>query len=543
MNCEELIYSVLKAHGVNTIYGIVGREAEFISFNTNAIDFILTHDERSASVMADMHGRLTGNVGVCYSTFGPGATNLVTGVASAFSDRSPVLAISAQVAHDHIHPSTHQYIDQVAMMRPITKYAKEITDPSELEYELEKALLIATQDMPGPCFLSVPYTFFQQECPSNKQRAYAFEKDIDVRKIAYDAVSNEPETFQALWQQSQYPLVIVGPGLKSKEEYDVLSRFLAARNVPFFVTYSAKAAMPAAHPCYLGTISGYIDHIMPTLCGDLFSQFDLVMGIGFDMVEGWPFDLFRNINKTTMCLVNSNIETNGLFPVDYVYSVSLKSFLDDLITRDLTVEGKHCSIDDLREILNKAKKKMLHKGEPMCAARIVHDVQKVLSPSDIVISDVGLHKQYFAILYDAFAEKRYYCSNGLGAMGFGLPAAIAAKKALPDNLVVLVCGDGGFHISSAELETAVRYDLPIVILLFCDRSLGLIRHYQEKGRASGRDVITQYGHIDFCQLAEANGCNGIRLSDIKELPILIKKSMCSRKPTLIEIPIEQESYV
>jgi len=543
MKGSEILFSTLREYGVDTMYGIVGREAEVIAFDQAGIEFVLTHDERSAAFMADVHGRITGSLGVCYSTFGPGATNLVTGVASAYSDRAPLLAISAQVQPNQIHCSTHQYIDQVALMKPVTKYACEVTHISALRREIIKAIQIAQEGIPGPCFLSIPLTLFREEYSEDVISSVLREKIIDIRVVDNVNALNSPDAFLKMFQKHAHPLFIVGHGIDHEEIYLSLSALISDLKTPFFTTYSAKGDLPATHPCYLGTISNYITHLLPDLCDTLFSEFDLVVLIGVDMVEGIPTSLFNSKNRPTFCALNSNIKAAEISRMDYTFSIPFDILFKDWRKKIISVDDGSSHIGEYKALIKKAKNDIVKNTESIDPAHVVYVVQEVLSDSDILVSDVGLHKQYFSLLYDVVRPKRFFCSNGLGSMGFGLPAAIAAKRLYPNDTVVLVCGDGGFHMSSSELETTVRYGLPIVIILFCDRSLGLIRHYQNKGFTDGDHTITHYGPVDFVKLAEANGCQGFRVTHANDLPHILKTAIDSYQTTLIEIPVMHHAYI
>jgi len=452
-----------------------------------------------------------------------------------------MLAISAQVEPKAIHYSTHQYVNQVEMMRTVTKYASEISDVSLLRSELKKAIRIAQEGIPGPCFLSIPLTMFQKQCQKEKALSNSLENLKDNRRV--DNQENVSVTaFYELLQKHSHPIIIVGHGLYGPMEYERLSELITELGIHFFTTYSAKGKLSSEHPHYLGTISNYTSYLIPDLRRELFAKFDLVVFVGVDMVEGIPTKLFEGKKQPTFCMLNSNIETKTIFPIDQTFSISLESLINEARNRKNLKKMNPEVTDQYRKLIYQNKRKICQDSDAIHPLQIVDSVKEVLDTTDIVISDVGLHKQYFSIFYDVSHPKTFFCSNGLGSMGFGLPAAIAAKKLYPKKNVLLVCGDGGFHMSSSELETAVRYNLSIVILLFCDRSLGLIRHYHKKGFDSGGQAITQYGHIDFCQLAQANGCNGMRLSEIGELPVFLKNATHSEIPTLIEIPMEQDIY-
>ncbi|MFH2146236.1 MAG: thiamine pyrophosphate-binding protein [Candidatus Omnitrophota bacterium] len=544
---SELLLQVLKNRGVRTIYGIVGREAEAISFNEiDGIDFILTHDERSAGYMADMQGRLTGNVGVCYSTFGPGASNLATGIASAYLDRSPVLAISAQVEKKFICPSTHQYLNQVALMRPITKYAKEITDINYLEEEIVKAIEIAEKDLPGPCFLSISWDVLKQK--KNIQDIKRAEGILyqDMRCDARQR-NDTPKDLICLLSKKNNPICIVGNDVARNGHAAKLSRFLKVLKLPAVTTYAAKGVVSCNHECYLGTVSKYLGYLTPGLLEEIFTEADLILLIGFDMVEGVDATLWQYGKEKKIVAINSLYAAASFASIDLEIQMSYPELFKALAKN---VQQAKFSLDKIKKIrskIEKIKNNSIRKQLVACKNglnpfSIVNILNKTLSKNDILVSDVGLHKQFVSLFYEVKKPKTFFCSNGLGSMGFGLPAAMAAKSTFPDKRVIAVCGDGGFHISSCELETSVRCHLPIICIIFCDRSVGLIRHYQKKGLQRDNPDITNFGHIDFVKLAQANGCKAYQARTKEEFSRCLQSVLNTNTTAVIEVLLDRDEY-
>ena len=544
----ELLLQVLKNKGVRTIYGIVGREAEAISFNEiDGIDFILTHDERSASYMADMQGRLTGKVGVCYSTFGPGASNLVTGIASAYLDRSPVLAISAQVEKSFIYPSTHQYLDQLALMQPITKYAKEITDIKYLEEEIIKAIEIAEEYLPGPCFLSISWDVFKQKnnIQNIKRTNNIFYKDT---RYSMQRGGCNLEGLIRLLSKRNYPVCIVGDGVAQSSSTVELSNFLKAFKLPAVTTYAAKGVVSCNHECYLGTVSKYLDCLTPGLLEEIFTEVDFILLIGFDMVEGVDATLWQYGGEKEIVAINSIYNKASFASLDLEINMPYPELFKALAKNVQQVKFSLDKIERIRSKIKEMKNNIIKKQLVACKNRInpffiVNILNKLLSKDDILVSDVGLHRQFVSLFYEVERPKTFFCSNGLGSMGFGLPAAIGAKSTFPDRRVIAICGDGGFHISSCELETSVRCNLPIICIVFCDRSVGLIRHYQKKGLQRDNPDITDFGNIDFVKLAQANGCKAYRVQTAEEFSDCLLNALDANTTVVIEVLLDREKYL
>jgi N2-(2-carboxyethyl)arginine synthase len=546
INGAHILLRTLKGLGTKHIFGIVGREAEVISFNeVKGVEFVLTRDERSAAFMADIQGRLTGKVGVCYSTFGPGATNLATGIASAYLDRSPILAISAQVEASAIHPSTHQCVDQVALMRPITKYAKEVNAVSELQSEIIRAAAIAEAGIPGPCFLSIPLDIFSAKAefrhlpdgaipPEGKDsRAY-------TRPVGFSGIKD----LLTVISQSKNPICIVGCAVRSVSEVKGILNLLRRLRIPVVTTYGGKGIIPLDSPYYLGTVSKYLDCFSPGSLKKIFEDTDCILLCGFDMVEGITPELWRFGRKKKVCAINSIVEDRHSFiPVDLHINLPYRQLSERLTGTagqgplDLKTTAK------LKKDLAVWKEHIHGKNPGLTPFSIVNVLNEELSAQDILISDVGLHKQFVALYYEAKKPKSFFCSNGLGSMGFGLPAALGAKKTYPGRNVVAVCGDAGFHLSSPELETSVRNKLPVVCIVFCDNSVGLIRHYQKKGGAKQNSRITDFGAVDFVRLAEANGGVGYRVSDGHSLRKALRKALSAKVTNVLEVPLNRDTYV
>jgi len=545
MTGARILLKILKRHGVNCLYGIVGREAEAINFQeVKGLKFILTHDERSAAYMADMQGRLTGKVGVCYSTFGPGATNLITGIASAYLDRSPVLAISSQVESGSVSSLTHQCVDQAAIMKPITKYSKEIRNIDELERELKLAIKIAEEGIPGPVFLSIPWDMFRQKPSKQKKHLFNLENRAKISPAAlYWDSKTRLETFVKILKQSKSPTFIIGKGVCRDKAVLPVIKLLKILNIPVVCTYSAKGIIPHQLECYLGTISKYLDYLAPGVLERLFNKVDLVVLLGFDMAEGVMPELWQFKGNPKVCAVNSLIKNQGQFiPVNLEIKLSYKLFADKLAVKIkqpfFSSKEIRALKNDIAEIKNKAIDRLAREyRNSINPIRIVGIMNSLLSDKDILISDVGMHKQFVSLFYESGKENTFFCSNGLGSMGFGLPAAIGAKNTFPKHRVVAVCGDGGFILSSSELETSVRYNLPVIFVIFSNRSFGLIQHYQSSGFKKACSAVTDFGKVDFVKLAEANGCFGYVVKSEKDFAVIFKKSLNTSKTVIIEVPL------
>jgi len=552
MNGAQLLFKTLESRDVKTIFGIVGREAETLFFKeSKKIEFVLTRDERNAAIMADMHGRLTNKIGVCFSTFGPGASNLLTGIASAYMDRSPVLAISAQVEKDTIHPSTHQCLNQVEFMRPVTKYAKEVYKIDDLEKEIIKAIEIAEGGLPGPCFISIPLDIFKEEQnktprknSGNNPASYGREKD--KRTEIHEGVSNNLEKLAVLLSKSALPIFIVGNGVYRDCDVNYFNKVINSFKAPFLATYSANGLIPSSNENYLGTVSKYLNNFIPGLLDEIFRSADLIVLMGVDMVEGITSQIWDTGREKNVCIINSNLSFKIIplekrLDIDASYRNVLRVIRKTLKNRDTEMRN----VTNLKKRIMSMKNKLIKRRSTreVNPFKIADILNNILGKDDILISDVGLHKQIISLFYNARKPKTFFCSNGLGAMGFALPAAIAAKKTFPGRRIIAVCGDGGFYFSSNELETSIRYKLPVICLIFSDGSFGLIRHYQKRGFNAFNEKVTDFGKVDFVGLAKANGCKGFKVRNTFELYSFLSRNLNTDKTVLIEIPLSRKKYI
>ncbi|MFH1721651.1 MAG: thiamine pyrophosphate-dependent enzyme [Candidatus Altiarchaeota archaeon] len=542
VNGAELLMKSLKDQGVEYIFGIVGREAEALLFDEADIDFILTRDERTAAIAAEVYGRLTGRAGVCYSTFGPGATNLMTGIASAYLDRAPLVAVSAQVEADEVHPSTHQCVDQVGMAYPITKWSYEIERVSKIPDMVEKAFFIAETERPGPTYLSIPVDLLQKKSDLRNFQIKKYNKNRSLEKKPGKEVF---EKLYELLKNSRLPIAVIGNGVVRAGVTTLLEFFIEKYQVGVVSTYGGKGGISSHHNLYLGTISKYLDDLLQYKIIDaIFSEADLILAIGFDVAEGNKPEIWEVGKEKTVVRIDSIPNDVGkLFTHEFEVVGDLGEILKWLSKKSYNSEKRH-RLDEIQGKIQEKKDLLINRTEktkiPLTPMKIVSTVRKVLGPRDILVSDVGIHKQFACLFYDAIHPKTFLCSNGLGCMGFGLPAAIGAKFACPERDVVAICGDGGFHSGSQDLETCARYKLPVVVIVMKDDSFGLIKHYQLAGQGKINSSSVDFGNVDFVKLAKANGCLGYHIQSVDHLKDTLTQALDSDQPTVLEVPVKYD---
>ena len=474
--------------------------------------------------MADVYGRLTGKAGVCLATLGPGATNLVTGVADANMDRAPIVALAGQGATTRMHKESHQILDLVNLFAPISKYSTEILEPEITPEVVRKAFKVAQAEKPGASFISLPENIAKMpvegKAPLKVQSAAA--PSPSRRKVAQVA---------GLIADARFPIVMAGNGVIRANASEALVRFAERLHIPVATTFMAKGVIPFSHELCLGAVGlQATDYIS---CG--FDRADLVICVGYDMVEYHPY--LWNKTKTRKIV---HIDTSAA-EVDESYILEAGIVGDIGAALDAIAEASTFHRDVLHSNLRDAivEEMEAHSNDtdfPVKPQKILWDLQHVLDPEDIVISDVGAHKMWTARMYLAERPNTCIISNGFAAMGIAVPGAIAAKLAYPERHAVAVTGDAGFMMNSQEIETALRLNLPLVILIWNDSEYGLITWHQLKHY--GRKSNTSFRNPDFVKYAESFGAKGYRVESVADLAPTLKQALSDNTVVVIDCPVD-----
>ena len=526
MKAAELFVRSLENEGVQTIFGIPGEEnIEVMNVLLDSeIRFITTRHEQGAAFMADVYGRLTGKAGVCFSTLGPGATNLVTGVADANMDRAPVVAVAGQVATTRMHKESHQYLDLVNLFRPITKYSVQIRAPEITPEVVRKAFKQAEAEKPGASFIDLPQNIAAMEVldqtPLKAQSPAAPVPPPQKIKQAAEIIS-----------AAKYPLVMAGNGVIRAGASDHLVDFAEKLNIPVTTTFMAKGAIPSSHRLSLGTV-GLQSHDY-VACG--FNRADVIICVGYDMVEYHPYLWHPDKDRQIVHIDATAAEVDQHYIVAAGLIGNISAALQGVAAE--AQPQQRFSAAGLRQTI--ADQLSQHAGDssfPMKPQRILNDLRKVLRPEDIVISDVGAHKLWVARMYQAERPNTCIISNGFASMGIGVPGALAAKLAFPDRSVVTVTGDGGFLMNSQEIETALRIGTPVVILIWTDSEYGLITWHQL--RHYDRPSHIAFNNPDFVQYAESFGARGYRVEAADELVPILKQAIADNTVVVIDCPVD-----
>lgn len=526
MNVAELFVKCLENEGVSTIFGIPGEENLDVmdALLSSKIRFITTRHEQGAAFMADVHGRLTGEAGVCLATLGPGATNLITGVADAQLDRAPLVAIAGQAGTNRLHKESHQVLNLVNMFAPITKYSAQVMEPSIVTEITRKAFKVAQKEKPGATFIDLPENIAAMDAG-----------DKIPLKVQHSTVPTPPQEkilqAAAVIKQAQAPLLLVGNGVFRARAHEALIAFAEKLQIPVANTFMAKGTIPFSHPLSLGTVGLQANDIVS--CA--FKHADVIICVGFDMVEYHPYLWHCDTTKKIIHIDENSAEVDEYYILECGVIGNIRDALS-LIAAEVSTVNTHIQ-SDLRELI--VKEMQEHASDlafPVKPQKLVWDLREALQAQDICISDVGAHKMWMARMYRADLPNTCIISNGFASMGIAIPGAISAKLVHPDRTVVAVTGDAGFLMNCQEIETAMRINTPIIILVWNDSKYGLIEWKQMThfGRASHID----FHNPDFVQFAQSFGAKGYRIQKTEELIPTIHQAIKDNTVVIIDVPVD-----
>ena len=546
MKASDLFIRCLEAEGVEYIFGIPGEETSdlIMSLLDSKIKFVLVRHEQAAAFMADMYGRLTQKVGVCLSTLGPGATNLTTGVANANMDRSPILVITGQTDTDFLHKESHQNMDAVAMFKPITKWRWSIRNADSIPEIVRRAFKIALEEKAGAVHLELPQDIAKMQSDI---------KPIKTQQV-FRSRPNEELIGKAanLILESKTPILLVGNGCIRGRPSLYVRKFVEKTGICSMNTFMAKGVISDKSDRHLHTIGiREADHASIAM-----READLVIAIGYDLVEYSPKHWNGSLDKKIIHIDFTPAESDTYYPptieiaadIEYTMYAILEE-IERIRKQDETEEEKQRQYiiphSDPPELFKTIKREIVWRLErykndfsyPIKPEKLVLDVRDALDESDIVISDVGVHKLWIAKIYNTYTPNTCIVPNGFCSMGFALPAAIAAQLVDPSHKIVAMCCDGGFLMNVQEIETAVRLRLPIIVIVWCDYDYGMISLKQIY--EFGRSAFTKFNNPNFVKLAESFGATGYNVRSTEEFSKVLEKAKVSKSsPVIISIDVD-----
>ena len=542
MNGGKALMKALEKEGVKEVFGLPGGAnlPMYDELFKSNIRHILVRHEQSAAHMADGYGRVSRKPGVCFATSGPGATNLLTGIATAQADSAPLIAVTGQVPVKMIGKDAFQESDIIGMANPCVKYSFQPRDASEIPEIVRKGFYIASTGRPGPVLIDIPKDVQQNEAAMTfpeefKIRGYHPWVDPDIMQI---------EKAIDMLLSAEKPIILAGGGVIISSAFAELQSIAELLMIPVVTTFKGKGSFPENHPFSLGPI-GMHGHAE---ANKLMTEADCVLAIGtrFSDRSVGTFEEFEKRlkiihmdvdpaeigkNQTTSIAVVGDVQATLRIMVKLLIQKSIKKTED-------TIWLKH--VKEVKEYWRENLK--LPTGE-MTAAKILRKLREVIPKESITTTEVGQHQMWASLFFDVIHPGTFFSSTGLGTMGWGFPAAIGAKVARPDVAVVDIAGDGSFNMTENSLATSVLEDIPVIVFLINNFSLGMVAQWQRTFYDRRMIGIDLKNCPDYVKLAESYGAQGIRAQSLEELEKAIKVGLKSDVTTVIDIPIDPEEDV
>lgn len=527
MKASDIFVKSLENEGVEYIFAVPGEEnLDLIeSLRTSPIKLVVCRHEQAAGFMAATIGRLTGNPGVCLSTVGPGATNLVTASAYALLGAMPMILITGQKPVKASKQGNFQVINTVEMMQPVTKHTQQLVNGNLIPSRIRESFRLAKEERPGPVHIELPEDIAKEEVSTE-----VFEASYVRRPVAeMKALQKATEYIQ----QAKFPLLLIGAAANRKSTSKALTLFVEKTGIPFFNTQMGKGVIDEHHPLYLGT-AALSEHDYLHCAID---KADLIINVGHDSIEKPPFMMKRNGKQ----IIHINFFTAK---VDDVYFPQLEVIGDIAATicslNNSVTKQPHWDFSYFMKV-NKQINALIDEGSanngfPMSPQNLVGKIKEVMPKDGIIALDNGMYKIWFARNYLVSERNTLLLDNALATMGAGLPSGIAAKLVHPNKKVVVVTGDGGFMMNEQELETAIRLKLDMLILVLNDNAFGMIK-WKQKAEGFG-DYGLSYSNPDFVALAQSYGAKGLRVNSSDAFNKIMLEGLETKGVTVIEVPID-----
>jgi len=542
MTGAKALMVAMEKEGVKEVFGLPGGAnlPMYDEFARCNIRHILVRHEQSAAHMADGFGRVSRKPGVCFATSGPGATNILTGIATAQADSSPMIAVTGQVPVAMIGKDAFQESDIIGMANPVVKYAFQPRSPSEIPGIVRKGFYIAETGRPGPVLLDIPKDVQQKEAnmifPDEfKIRGYHPWTDPDIIHI---------ERAIEMLLSAERPIILAGGGTIISSAFAELQSVSELLMIPVVTTFKGKGAFPENHPLSLGPI-GMHGHAE---ANKMMTEADCVLAIGtrFSDRSVGTFEAFeKRLKIIHMDVDPAEIGKNQTTSVAVVGDVraSLRIMVKMLMQKAIRRTEENTWIKHVKETKEYWKENLkLHPGE-MGAAKILRKLREILPHESLITTEVGQHQMWASLFYDVIQPGTFFSSTGLGTMGWGFPAAIGAKVARPNVPVVDIAGDGSFSMTENSLATAVLEDIPVIVFLLNNFTLGMVAQWQRTFYNRRMIGVDQGKCPDYVKLAESYGAQGIRAQSMDDLEKAIKTALNSDVATVIDIPIDPEEDV
>ena len=536
----QIIWESLVREGVEVCFGYPGGAImpAYDAMIQYPIHHVLTRHEQGASRMADGYARASGQVGVCIATSGPGATNLVTGIATAMLDSIPMVCITGQVPSQLIGSDAFQETDITGCTIPVTKHNYLVTRPEQIAPTIREAFYIARSGRPGPVVVDITKDAQQQNCVFDWN-----DEDIVLPgyRPDYAPLPQQLEEAADLIKNAKRPILFSGQGIIKSQATETLLQFIEKTNIPVACTLLGLGGFPASHPRNLGMMGMHGE----TWVNKAIQDADLIIAVGMrfdDRVTGNIKTYAPNAKKIHIELDPAEINKNVRVDVPIVGDARtvLQQLLPHVDMRDRPEWLAY--IDDLKGNSAVRDIKNLPDLGKLYAAHVIHDLYRFTEGKALVVTDVGQHQMWEAQYYKHDFPRKLITSGGLGTMGFALPAAIGAKFAQPNDSVWVICGDGGFQMTQAELSTCAQEGIKVNVAIINNGYLGMVRQWQEFF-FGGRYVATPLLSPDFVKIAEAHGLTGLRVKKRSEVEEAVRKAEATEGTVVIDFRVEQEDSV
>ncbi len=527
MKASDLFIKALEHEGVEYLFGIPGEENLDLlnSLKDSSIRLVLTRHEQAAGFMAATYGRLTGKAGVCLSTLGPGATNLVTAAAYAQLGAMPMLMITGQKPVKASKQGHFQIVDVVDMMRPLTKYTKQIISGDNTPARVREAFRVAQEERPGAVHLELPEDIAREQTDAAPIPISFVRRPIAEEKAINRAVK--------MIERARCPLLLVGAGANRKLTCSMLRRFIDQTGIPFATSQMGKGVGDEQHPLFLGNAALSSDDFLHRAIDEA----DLIINVGHDVIEKPPF--FMKPGGRTVIHVNffSAVVDAVYFPqVEVVGDIANSIWqISERVSKQPTWDFSY-PMKVRQHVEQHLQEGVDDDRFPVYPHRLVADVRKVMPDDGILALDNGMYKIWFARNYKARQPNTVLLDNALATMGAGLPSAMAARLVYPDRKVMAICGDGGFMMNSQELETAVRLKMQLVVLILRDDGYGMIKWKQTQMEFDNYGL--EYDNPDFVKYAQSYGAHGHRVERAADLVPLMQRCHETDGVHVIDVPVD-----
>lgn len=542
MNGAKALLTALEKDGVEVVFGLPGGAnlPIYDALVDSRLRHILVRHEQSAAHMADGYARTKRKVGVCFATSGPGATNLITGIATAYADSSPVLAVTGQVALAMIGKDAFQETDIIGVANPCTKYAFQPRTPTEIPETVKKAIYISESGRPGPVLIDIPKDVQQasDDIPFPelvKVRGYNPVLDADLSQIG--------KTVELL-MNSERPIIMAGGGVILSGAFSELQALAELLLIPVVTTFKGKGAFPENHPLAMGPI-GMHGHAE---ANKIIVEADCILAVGarFSDRSVGRFDEFgKGMNIIHMDIDPAEIGKNKLVDVAVVGDVkaSLKALVKMLSNEVIRREKDNPWLRRRKELIDYFSETIKDYARDLTAKKALKKLREILPNDAITTTEVGQCQMWASLHFDVTSPGTFFSSTGLGTMGFGFPASIGAKAARPSVPVVDIAGDGSFNMTENSLAVSVLDNLPVIVFLMNNYMLGMVAQWQRTFYNRRYMGVHQNSCPDYSKIAQAYGAQGIKAQSMQELEKAIRIGLKSDVATVIDITIDPEEDV